>query len=172
MSEKPKKVRIVLEFEVGSKPLMMLEDLKEERGYAHNPPVIIEALASLHRKSFPAGYYSTQKRPRSDSDDYDPTEDENEIIVRQEEKKIARKEAQKKIADKKYRDIASQLKGEVIEKGPGNFVVRYFQYSGRNRNTVTVSLSSMHEGLVRKQYYPSKEEVESLQKEGKCNYSL
>lgn len=163
-----KKVRIVVEFEPGSRPHQMLEELKTERGHRTNPPVIIEALATLHRKCFPGGYYGS-KKPRGD---VDAEEEQEQKFMDQAETQEKRTEALAKVRENKLKAIAYELKGEIIEKSPGNFVVKYYQYSERNRNQVTIPLSMMDEGLVRKQYYPNKEEVLALQAEGKVNYSL
>lgn len=165
-----KKIRVTLEFLPGSRPHQMLEELKEERGQRTNPPILIEALALLHRKSFPGGYYSG-KKSRSQQGEEDE-ESEEERLMREEDDKLKRQEAKEKVIDARRRAIAHELGGEIIEKGPGQFVVRYYQYSDRNRNQATVPLSLMDEFLVRKQYSPDKETVLKLQAEGKVNYKV
>lgn len=69
----------------------------------------------------------------------------------------------------KLTGIAKKLGGTVFEKG-GVMMVKYFTYNRKNRYEQETPLDTMSEIMVEKQYFPSKEAVLKLQKEGKVNY--
>lgn len=167
---KEKKIRIVLEFPVGSKPHQMLEELKQERAAPTNPPIFIEALIALHRKSFPGSYYSS-KRSKLLDDEYSSDSEEDKMIE-QEKARIKKEKVKEKVREDALREIAKKLNGTVIEKGPGNYVVEYYNYNMQNRSKASIPLSMMDEFLVDKQYYPDKDTVLRFQAEGKCNYPV
>lgn len=167
---KEKKIRIVLEFPYGSKPHQMLEELKQERAAPSNPPIFIEALIALHRKSFPGSYYSSKRSKLLDDDEEAKTEEER--FIEQEKIRLKKESIKSKVRDDALREIAKKLAGKVIEKGPGNFVVEYYNYNGQNRSKASIPLSMMDEFLVDKQYYPDRDTVLQLQAEGKVMYPV
>ena len=148
-----KKIRVVVDMPEGSEPLRMMNEIKDKKGYSRNPAVFLDALATLHRKTFPGTYYSKRG-----------TETEEEEAARKlsegEEKKgiIARVEHTKKL------EIANKLFGAKVyqDEASGTWRVAYKTYSGKTGYERNVPLDNMTEDMIVHQFYPSKEKVMEL----------
>lgn len=137
-------------FRPTEKALEMIEEIKQEKGYAHKTNVIAEAIIQMHAKVFPA---YVQKR-------IEPLTPE-EKIKREEERQEIRK---KQELDKKL-DIANRLEGTVE-----GTVCKFYRYSDTERYEMEVPLARLSEDMVETQYSPSKEKVLELQKKKKTKY--
>ena len=66
--------------------------------------------------------------------------------------------------------LCVKLGGDVSIDNNGAMVCNYYTYNKKNRYEQKVSLNSLTEDLLTRQFFPDKETVEQLQKEGKVNY--
>lgn len=129
----------------------MITEIMESKGYPSLASVVQQAIVELHGNIFKD--YVMAKRARIDHP---------------ESGKVEQKKSQQ---TDKLMTIAKKLNGEVINKS-GIMIVKYFTYSRRNRFLQETPLDTMSEVMVERQYFPSKDEVLKLQKEGKVNYKI
>lgn len=126
----------------------MINEIMASKGYPSLASVVQQAVIEMHGSVFKD--YVMAKKARID----------------QPEGKVEMKKSQQ---TDKLIAIAERLKGDVVKKG-GVMMVKYFTYNRRNRFLQETPLDTMAEIMVDKQYFPSKEDVEKLQEEGKVNY--
>lgn len=134
-----------------------IKKIKEENNYNSETAVIIEAVGSLYRKLFP-GYVEQRKLSavKSPEERADALIKINDIRKQREEEILL--------------DIAERLGAEIVRNDGGGKVVKYYTYDKSNRYLQEVPLTMMTPELIDSQYYPSREEVERRQAEGKVNY--
>ncbi len=65
--------------------------------------------------------------------------------------------------------VCLSLEGEIIDKAGTAYCV-YHTYNRKNRYKQEIPLADITEDLLNMQYFPSKEKVEELEKEGNVNY--
>lgn len=133
----------------------MVERIQSELGLGSFSSAVHYAVAETHRKIAPA--YAQTGRPGLTP--------EERVRNRKEQKQA---ELQSIIDEKKV--IAEQLGGEVYQLESGAWMCRYFTYDWNKRYQQEVSLTLLTPELVNNQYFPSREKVEALQKEGKTDY--
>lgn len=133
----------------------MAEEIKRVRGYHSFSAVLQQGVVELYSKCFPS--YSTPGKHMASTKD--------RLRMKAEEKE-ARQEAvlQEKMA------VAKLLEGQVIEMPGIGLVCKYYTYSGPKRYEQQVSINFLTEDLLQSQYFPSREKVEYLQKNGKTDY--
>lgn len=128
----------------------LIEEIMVSKGYPSITSVIQQAVIQMHATLFKD--YVMAKKSRADQ----PTEAPG---------------TKKSQQTDSFMSIADNLGGSVTEKG-GVLMVKYYTYNRKNRYEQEVPLSTMSDIMLEKQYFPSKEEVISLQKEGKVNYPV
>ena len=132
----------------------MVQELKDEKGYASTTAVVHAGLIELHTKAFP----NYMRKP--------PSTGVERVRVQQDTKK-----AKEDAAEGVFRELSDALGGKIVVEGGKSFCV-YFTYTGKKRFEQKVPLELLSTDLVKTQYQPSKEKVLKLQAEGKTDYSL
>lgn len=130
----------------------MIEEIMLKLGYPSMASVVQQAVVAFHKDTFKD--YVMAKRARGE---------QGEGLVAGEVKKSQQTDT--------FYAIAKKLKGEVVEKG-GVLMCIYYTYDRRNRYKQEVPLESLSQMQVDKQFFPSKKEIEELQKAGKVNYKI
>lgn len=148
MAERPKSKQIPVGFTERHRE--MISEIMAAKGYPSLASVVQQAVIEMHGSVFKD--YVMAKKARTEQ----PAE------------AVGTKKSQQ---TDKLMNIANKLKGEVFEKG-GVMMVKYFTYNRKNRYEQETPLDTMSEVMVEKQYFPSKAEVQKLQKEGKVNYQV
>ena len=118
----------------------MVREIIEKKGYASYTAVIHQAVIAMHGKLMPA--YTNKAKTRESL------------------------EAQRLAGKMKFVD---RLAGKVVEQN-GEKVCKFFNYRGKDRFPQVLAVSLLTQDIVDKQYYPTREKVERLQKEKKVNY--
>lgn len=135
------------------KMLEMVEKIQQERGLMSFAAAVHFAVAELYKKDNPA--YMALKA--------------NETPEERMKRRKEEKEAKEDMVRLDQLAILEALGGKLVVK-EGNEVCVYYTYSGKKRFEQTVSLNMLSTDLVKTQYQPNREKVESLQKEGKTDY--
>lgn len=128
----------------------MIDEIMASKGYPSVASVVQQAIVEMHKNTF-KDYVMAKKERAAQGEGKVP----GEIKKSQQTDKLMA--------------IAKALGGEVESKG-GVMMVKYFTYNRKNRYAQEVPLESMEQMMLEKQYFPSKDEVEKLQTEGKVNY--
>lgn len=131
----------------------MINEIMESKGYPSLASVVQQAIVEMHKNTFKD--YVMAKRSRAEQ----PSEGK------------LTSEIKKSNQTDKLMLIAQKLGGKVVEKG-GVMMVKYYTYNRKNRYEQETPLDTMSDVMVEKQYFPSKDEVEKLQAEGKVNYEV
>ena len=157
---KPRRFRIVLDMVEGSETVRMLKEVKEHKGYARYPAVFMDALTTLHRKTFPGSYYGTKSKNM-----------EEESVEETELRKIAQKAEKEAVSDKILHGQkvanAKRLFGAQVRRNPdtGTWRVLYKTYSGKASYPREIALDAVTDDTVKNQFYPSEQKVRELQPE-------
>lgn len=139
---------------------LKLQELKASRGDTHESDTLKESVRVHHAKVFPA-YLS----PRSGDEPLDKPEDRKTKIKNQIIDKDIRKKAKKEMLHDNQVAICDALGGTVVGSK-----CRYYTYDHKLRYEQETPLSMLTEEIVVKQYQPSREKVEQLQRDGKTHY--
>lgn len=148
MSDRPKSKQIPVGFTERHRE--MISEIMATRGYPSLASVVQQAVIEMHSSVFKD--YVMARKSRSEQQPEAP----------------GNKKSQQ---TDKLMNIAKKLGGEVFNKG-GVMMVKYFTYNRKNRYEQETPLDTMSDVMVEKQYFPSKEEVQKLQKAGKTNYTV
>lgn len=146
MNDRPKSKQIPIGFT--DRHREMITEIMTAKGYPSIASVVQQAVIEMHSTVFKD--YVMAKKKRDEQQPEAPG-------------------VKKSQQTDKLMAIAKKLDGKVFEKG-GAMVVTYYTYDRKNRYKQEVPLETMSEIMVEKQYFPSKKDVEKLQKEGKVNY--
>lgn len=139
--------------------VQMIKELQDKTKQNSATAVVIEAINTLNRKINPS--YVTQRTLTVAKTPEDRAEQQMEIARIKKEKE-----------EEVLLDIANRLEGHVTINESGHKTVRFFNYDKGRRDEQTLPLRMMNEELVKDQYYPSREEVEKRQAEGKTTYKV
>ena len=121
--------------------------------------VVELAINQLYNKTFPA--YVASRNISAAKTPEDRAEQQMEIMRIKKEKE-----------EEVLLGIANRLDGQVFVNDSGHKSVKFFNYDKNSRFEQTIPLRMMNEELVKDQYYPSREDVEQRQVEGKCSYKV
>jgi len=127
----------------------MIEEIMASKGYPSLASVVQQAVIEMHGNVFKD--YVMAKKMRA------------EVPSSSEIKKTNDTEKMKGLCDK--------LGGQCVEKN-GSLYCLYFTYNRKNRYQQEVPIDTLNQTHVDKQYFPSKKDVEALQKEGTVNYEV
>ena len=120
--------------------------------------VVELAINQLYNKTFPA--YVAARNIAVAKTPEDRAEQQMEI---------ARVKKQKE--EEELLAIATALGGKIITNDSGNKMVEFHNYDKNSRYLQKLPLRMMNEELVKDQYFPSREDIEKRQVEGKVNYN-
>ena len=131
----------------------MIEQIMDSKGYPSIASVVQQAIIEMHGSVFKD--YVMAKKARAELPAIIPGRVDGETKKSQQTDKLM--------------GLAHRLGGSVAEKN-GVMMVKYFTYNRRNRYEQEVPLDTMSEQLIKKQYFPSEEDVKKLQEAKKVNY--
>jgi len=117
-----------------------LETLKNDKGFSTISMALQYCISEAYER-----HLRNEKRVKK-TDDVD--------------EKLTIEERRKKREEKRCRAIAEQLEGEVTD-GPDGLRVEYYTHSKQGSFKQVVPLLSLTDDLVKKQWFPSKEEVQA-----------
>ena len=126
----------------------MIDEIMRSKGYPSIASVVQQGIIDLHSSIF-KDYVMAKKNKGIDAGD-------SALIAKTND-------------TDRFKGLASKLDGEVVEKN-GSLYCLYYTYNRKNRYQQEVPLDTLNDTHVAKQYFPSKEDVMKLQKEGKVNY--
>jgi len=125
----------------------MIEEIKVSKGYPSVAAVVQQAVIEMHGNVFKD--YVVAKKIRAEQP--------------------LTKEIRKTNQTDKAKGLCDALGGTTVEKN-GSLYCIYHTYERKNRYEQEVPLDTLNQSHVDRQYFPSKEEVEKIKKEGKANY--
>jgi len=149
-----------------------METIKKQLNFTDVMVDKIEEIQAKHGLlSFTAAiHYCVVQTHRGDFKDYVVTK---QAASKSESEKMEEKETAQDARDQKEYDkkavICGALAGEVKKKDGVNICV-YYDYNRTRRYEQEMPFKELSETLVSKQYIPSKEAIEKLQKAGKTKY--
>jgi len=122
----------------------MITEIREARGYESDSSVVFTGIRELHARVFPA--YTIKKSSKAD----DSEESGSGIGIQ----------------------ICNALGGRVVERDGGKQVCVFYNFHKKRALKQEVPLSQMSDALIRNQYYPNREDVEKLRKDGGTDYKV
>lgn len=128
----------------------MIEQIMEAKGYPSLSSTVQQAVVEMHGSVFKD--YVMAKKARTEG-----TEGRS------------KEEIKKSIQTDKFENTCQVLGGVLMNRN-GVAYCDYFTYERKNRYKQEVPLTDLSDTNISKQYFPSKEAVEKLQKEKKVNY--
>lgn len=141
----------LIQFYATEKAEQMLREIQEYKGYSNRTVVIMQAIIDFHDTVFKDYIYKRKG------------------LSRNEQKKSDRDIKNEEIHEERLK-ICNMLEGIAVQDISGAWYCRYYEYDGKKRNEQEVPFTMLSEELVRNQYYPSKEKVLGLRKDGKTEY--
>lgn len=126
----------------------MIDEIMASKGYPSIASVVQQAIIEMHGNIFKDYVMAKSKKLIPG--------DESALIAKTND-------------TDRFKGIAAKLGGKVVEKN-GSLYCIYYTYNRKNRYQQEVPLDTLNDTHVAKQYFPSREDVIKLQKEGKANY--
>lgn len=146
----------------------MLMEIHEKRGDTNESDSIKECIRITHNKMFPPYVRQSPNAPLPEvEDNTPPAEARMKVLKKQAVDEETRKKARAEVKLEKQIGVCMALKGTVNETRTH---CTYYTYAEKERFEQVVPLSLMTDDLLKHQFNPSKERVETLQKEGRVNY--
>lgn len=130
----------------------MVERIREIKGFPSFSAVIHAAIIEYDRKCNPTYVKKAN---------YTPEE--------QAAREIDRKKSKLRLLENEKMEIARKLGGTVT--GPeGDRTVRFYNYHGKSRFEQQMPLEMLNEEFIKRQYHPSKQQVDEWREKGELKY--